>query len=132
MKGCYVLIAELSGDSEIEIGGLGRIAFKKGSYAYVGSAMNSLEKRIARHKRKEKKLRWHIDYFLPSAGIKKILYKESERKEECETARAVAGHGEAVKGFGCSDCRCESHFFRIKDLKNLKLNGFRETGKWNA
>lgn len=30
---------------------------------YVGSAKANLTKRIERHKRKRKKMHWHLDYF---------------------------------------------------------------------
>ncbi|WP_296804597.1 DUF123 domain-containing protein, partial [uncultured Methanobrevibacter sp.] len=57
MKGCYCLIIKLSNSSKIKIGKkLGEIDFTKGHYVYVGSAMNSLESRINRHLRDEKKL----------------------------------------------------------------------------
>ena len=45
---------ELLKEGKIRIGSLGKITFKKGFYAYVGSAMNNLEKRVQRHLRKKK------------------------------------------------------------------------------
>lgn len=126
MKGVYYLLANLAEDTAIKIGALGKINFKKGRYVYVGSAMNSLEKRINRHARQEKKKHWHIDYFLmnKNARLEKAYYKESAKRIECETARKVSGKGRAVKGFGCSDCRCESHFFRVEEAP--VLHGFKE------
>ena len=65
MKGTYCLIINVKKDVKIKIGKvLGEIEFKKGCYLYVGSAMNSLEKRVQRHLSKDKKKHWHIDYLL--------------------------------------------------------------------
>ena len=110
MKGSYILLMELDKDSTIKVGKLGKIHFKKGFYAYVGSALNGLEQRIERHKRSNKKLHWHIDYFLKYAKIIDIFYRESEEKEECEIANKFEKL-DVITDFGCSDCKCKSHLF---------------------
>ena len=110
MKGSYVLLIELEKDSTITIGKLGKIFFKKGFYAYVGSALNGLEQRIQRHKSSDKKMHWHIDYLLKYAEIKDAFYRESNKKEECQIANKF-GKLETISGFGCSDCNCKSHLF---------------------
>lgn len=63
MKGSYALICHLGTKKRIKIGALGRFLFLPGCYVYVGSGLNNLNKRIERHLCKNKKLRWHIDYF---------------------------------------------------------------------
>ena len=120
MKGVYVLFMELESSKQIEIGKLGKIGFKKGFYAYVGSAMNGLENRIQRHLKREKKLHWHIDWFLRSAKIKDVIYLEGSNKMECKVAQALAKRFESIKGFGASDCRCGSHLFFSTDFQLLK------------
>ncbi len=107
------MIIENSRDKAIEIGKLGRIDFKPGFYAYVGSALSGLEHRIERHLRREKRLHWHIDYLLSDPDIKVagVIYKEAAKREECEIATMLRAHFAAIKGFGCSDCKCESHLF---------------------
>ena len=110
MKGSYVLLIELEEDTTIKVGKLGNIFFKKGFYAYVGSALNGIEQRIQRHIRKNKKIHWHIDYLLNYAKIKDAFYRESNEKEECNIANKF-GKLESVYGFGCSDCECKSHLF---------------------
>lgn len=55
MKGCYCLIIYVKKLSKIKIGKQGEIKFKKGTYVYIGSAMNSLESRLKRHLSNEKK-----------------------------------------------------------------------------
>ena len=119
MKGTYVLIIFLEDDQKIMVGKLGNIFFKKGYYAYVGSALGNLEARLARHLRKEKKLHWHLDYLLGHAQIFEIIYTESEKRIECSIVRQLLGL-ESVKGFGCSDCSCESHLFSSKYLDVLE------------
>ena len=121
LKGIYVLIIRVNKDTNVNVGALGRTAFAKGLYAYVGSAQTNLEQRIKRHLRKEKRLFWHIDYLLDSdqAEIVKVLHKETDKTEECAVANTLSEKGEPVDGFGCSDCRCRSHLFRIGDYEFL-------------
>jgi Uri superfamily endonuclease len=122
MKGSYILIMENGRNSRIRVGSPGTLFFPPGLYAYVGSAMRGLEARIDRHLRRQKKTFWHIDYFLKSRNVKirQVYYRLSNRKEECEIARKLSRYGCAVKGFGCSDCRCEGHLFRLKDMRFLE------------
>lgn len=114
MKGTYILLIENSKDQKIKTGSLGAIHFPKGIYAYVGSAWNSLEARIARHRSKEKKLRWHIDYFLSAPGVRVLDVKTyQERRIECNLARKISKRARGLEGFGCSDCFCRSHLFYL-------------------
>jgi Uri superfamily endonuclease len=119
MKGSYILILELPKAKNISVGKLGNIKFKKGSYAYIGSALNGLEARISRHLRKNKKVFWHIDYLLKHATVKNIHYRPGQNKEECEFAQLLSAEFDAIKQFGSSDCRCSSHLFFIKDNSKL-------------
>jgi len=130
MKGSYVLIAELKDDFSISVGKKRKIKFYKGYYVYIGSAVNSLEKRIQRHLRDNKKMHWHIDYLLKYAIITDVFYKESTYKEECYIAKAFDENLMPIKSFGCSDCKCESHLFygsrdRIRRIINeLEMHRF--------
>lgn len=119
MKGCYCLIIELKKDSIIEIGKkLGNIQFERGYYVYVGSAMNSLENRIKRHLSDEKKLHWHIDYFLkdPESEIIDVIFNINV-KVECELSKYLSKQSSGIRDFGCSDCDCESHLYYFKNRK---------------
>ncbi len=111
MRGSYLLIIKLENDNIIPIGKLGEIPFKKGFYVYVGSALNGLEQRIQRHMRKNKKIHWHIDYFLKHARIINVWCKENTFREECIIANELDVHLSSITGFGCSDCNCKSHLF---------------------
>lgn len=129
LKGTYCLLINLKHDSEIDIGKMGKIGFKRGHYVYIGSAHNSLEGRIKRHLRDDKKLHWHIDHFLASQNteISDVLFTVNPVKWECKIAEEICLKAEGVKNFGCSDCKCDSHLFfseEFVDLKKSCLNAF--------
>ncbi|MCK4353129.1 GIY-YIG nuclease family protein [candidate division WOR-3 bacterium] len=115
-KGIYILVISIRESILIQVGSLGKLKFSQGIYAYVGSAQNGIEKRLERHFGHSKKKFWHIDYLLNNSGtsIDKVLYKEASKDEECKTAILLAKYGMPIKGFGCSDCRCKSHLFKLK------------------
>ena len=124
MKGIYCLIINVRKNISLEVGSLSEIEFEKGSYIYVGSAQNSIEKRVGRHFKQNKKKYWHIDYLLADKNVKieKYLHKKAGKKEECKIASFLMLFEEPIKKFGCSDCNCKSHLFRIKKLDINKLN----------
>ncbi|MBN2014382.1 MAG: GIY-YIG nuclease family protein [Candidatus Altiarchaeota archaeon] len=120
MKGSYVLLIRVPEDKRINVGRLGELGFQEGYYAYVGSAMNNLERRVERHLRKEKNRHWHIDYLLEHAEVEDVLYMESEKRWECRIAQHLKEHFSSVKGFGCGDCGCRSHLFHSTNVEELK------------
>jgi Uri superfamily endonuclease len=122
VKGVYVLVVSVFKDTRVSIGALGDVFFAKGLYAYVGSAQNGLEKRVRRHLAKTKRKFWHIDYLLDNGAAKvvKAFCKEAGKSEECRIARKLSEKGVAVKNFGCSDCDCISHLFKVKDYGFLR------------
>jgi sugar fermentation stimulation protein A len=111
VKGAYILLIHLETDMDIEIGALGKIPFSAGYYTYTGSSMVNLEKRVERHFREDKKIKWHIDYLLQRAEAVKAVLFPSHEKEECRVNKMVHNleNGTAIKGFGSSDCSCEAH-----------------------
>jgi len=111
MKGIYVILAKLTEPTRLETKSRRRFIIETGFYAYVGSALGGLEKRVFRHLNVQKKHHWHIDYLLDHATIKKIICAETNKKKECSIAQAFSQGLTGVPGFGCSDCRCPSHLF---------------------
>jgi Uri superfamily endonuclease len=146
VKGSYVLLIELADNKDILIGKLSIIRFPKAFYAYVGSAMNGFEARLAHHLRQEKKPHWHIDYLLSQSDLVNIILcpskpftsshsesfalchsKRSEESHlsqdklrvECLLAQELAKDFQFIPGFGCSDCRCKSHLYFAHDKDKL-------------
>ncbi|MBN2712055.1 MAG: DNA/RNA nuclease SfsA [Planctomycetes bacterium] len=114
-SGAYLFMMNLKKDRALKVGGLGEMVFRKGWYVYVGSAMKNLTPRVNRHLRKRKTMKWHVDYLRNVADEVEALPIRSSRRRECEIASAADKlFAESVKGFGCSDCGCESHLFYSK------------------
>ena len=130
-KGSYMLVMKLDEDKIIPVGKKPAAEFPKGFYCYVGSAMNSIEKRLCRHQSMEKKRHWHIDWFLDHADIVDIKSIESNSKLECDISCDVAGIADdtPVKGFGNSDCKsCRAHLHHFKKDPSKELDKVAE--KW--
>lgn len=121
-KGIYFLVILVRKNITVKVGKLGKLRFDKGRYFYVGSSQNNLEKRIERHLSEKKKKFWHIDYLLTNKGVKveDTYYKKGSKKEECKFAFFINRFCKAVKGFGCSDCKCKSHLFKFNIQNRLK------------
>lgn len=115
-RGCYVLILSIKEDCAFSVGELGTIDFRKGYYLYIGSAKRGLTKRIARHKRRRKKLFWHIDYLREHASFYKELPIRTNADLECEIATRLKEFADwTIPDFGSSGCACESHLFGMKE-----------------
>lgn len=119
-RGNYTLVISLAGPVCIRISDLGKFSFRKGYYAYTGSAMGKgavdLKHRVARHLRERKTMHWHIDYLLadPAARITAVVAFLTQVNEECQISRniqSIEGASVPVDGFGASDCGkgCRSH-----------------------
>lgn len=117
-SGAYQLIMSVVRPALITVGSLGVYTFARGTYLYTGRALKGLNKRIERHQRKEKRMRWHIDYLLEHARIDGIQVYAGKASDEClinnETRTALQGVF-PVKGFGSSDCRCTSHLIFVPE-----------------
>ena len=73
MKGVYVLAITVSKDIEVRVGALGKIDFKEGLYAYVGSAQKRLENRVKRHLTGVRRPNfWHVDYLLDNDSVEVV------------------------------------------------------------
>jgi Uri superfamily endonuclease len=127
MNGTYVLFVHVPYEFTLRI--LEKdVTFKPGYYAYVGSALGGVEKRVGRHFTKEKKLHWHIDHLLLHAKAVDFVAAKTEEKKECAVADGLAKQFPEVRGFGSSDCKCTTHLFYSPDFHAL-LRGALEVFK---
>ncbi len=110
----YQLIILLQKDITLKIGALGEFQLPSGYYFYTGSAKKNFEKRIERHFKKNKKLRWHIDY-LTTHPAAEIIEVKRFSEPECEVNQQTEGKI-LIPGFGASDClaHCGAHLKFVK------------------
>lgn len=122
-KGVYCLLLYLKNYTKIKVRDKEAL-FPKGYYCYVGSALNNLQKRIERHKRKIKKKHWHIDYFLEKAKILKIKTILTSEKKECWLSNKIKSlkSKTVMKKFGSTDCKCETHLHYFQKNPSKKLD----------
>lgn len=119
--GTYALLIRADAPMSVVVGKLGVLSFNAGYYCYVGSALNGLRGRVARHLRPEKKARWHVDYLLQNATTVAVLWRYSRERLECQIVRELKDLGLAlVRGFGASDCRCPSHLFQHPEFDKVR------------
>jgi Uri superfamily endonuclease len=125
-RGTYCLIISCKIDTDVIVGKLGGVKFLPGYYAYIGSALNSMDKRIKRHIKNEKKIFWHIDYITTHKDFKLngTYIINNTNRMECLKAKDIQKSLPAIPGFGSSDCSCRSHLFYAgreeKDLEHLE------------
>jgi len=128
-KGLYILVLKLEKSQFISIGKLKKTKFQPGIYLYIGRARSGLMGRLKRHLRTEKKLFWHIDYFLQKTRIEDIWVKRNSF-EECQTVGMIRGIRKdacfPLKKFGSSDCNCPGHLLHLgqdkDDFQSLRKN----------
>lgn len=120
-SGTYVLVLRLIRQRTIKVGSLGAIRFRKGNYVYIGSARKGLGPRVARHLAREKRKRWHMDWLTTQLGVLPIAVASTPRTGlECRIAAALSSRADMrVDGFGCSDCKCESHFYYFSNAEGI-------------
>ncbi len=110
----YQLHLRIHAPIRLRIGALGEHRLPAGEYVYTGSARRHLEARIARHLRKDKPLRWHIDYLTTHPDVEIVAVRRSALLE-CIWHQGL--HGQVVvPGFGASDCKagCGTHLVLVE------------------
>lgn len=117
--GSYVLILRSDITSRITIGKLGKMPVISGFYLYVGSAFGpgGLKARLGRHAKREKSLRWHIDYLRPHLDLKAVCYSQDPERHEDIWSGQVSKWPDAsipMPGFGASDSQAVSHLFYFR------------------
>lgn len=119
--GTYILVMEVTRSKQVEVGSLGLVTFKKGFYAYVGSALGGLRRRVIRYLHGTGKPHWHVDYLLAQAHLAELLLYPAPERLECTLSRALARYLEPrVPGFGASDCLCPTHLYYAPDRRALE------------
>ncbi len=111
-SGLYIAIFHLARGRAISVGQLGKFDFPVGFYLYVGSAQRNLQARLDRHGRRDKLLRWHIDYLTAHAKMLGAIVIAEPKEMECQIARKLSRKLERpIPRFGSSDCKCDGHLF---------------------
>jgi Uri superfamily endonuclease len=118
-SGTYVLLLHLSRSASIRVGRLGIVTFRRGYYAYVGSAFGpgGLAARVERHVRTGVRTHWHIDYLREIAQPVGVWFSAEGVRREHEWAKVLLcapSANNAVPRFGASDCRCASHLLYLE------------------
>jgi len=113
--GTYALVLRSQTSTKTPIGRWGHLDIQPGYYIYVGSAFGpgGVLARVSRHCRENKSKRWHIDYLREWVTPVSAWCSYDTVHLEHRWAQALAKMPATtpIKGFGCSDCKCESHLF---------------------
>ena len=120
LPGAYVLVLETSKPLIVAIAGTPRKRLGPGRYLYCGSAWGrgGLKARVARHMRRGKAIRWHIDRLTEAGTV--IGTWVVPGGDECHLAAALVGLPIPIDGFGSTDCgQCQSHLFLWLDQEPL-------------
>jgi Uri superfamily endonuclease len=112
----------------LQVGKLGCFRFPVGCFVYVGSACGpgGLGGRLKHHLNPSAPTHWHIDALRKVARLDQVWLAKGEEVQEHAWAELLreSMNGEVpVKGFGSSDCRCETHLFRFREC--ISWNSFR-------
>ncbi len=108
-QGRYLLLIRVPA-CRIRIGALGSISFVAGLYGYVGTAGGrsiTLHHRLARHMRRTKVRRWHIDYLTTARAVTILgaYWTADPTMTETHLASLCVERFPVVRRFGNSDAR---------------------------
>lgn len=122
--GVYGLLLHAKAATDIHVGALGCLTFRKGYYIYAGSARGpgGLRARLQRHLRQKKKVHWHIDRLTQQMPVIELWYVAAVGFGECGLAALCDEYEGAspVDRFGSSDCRCRSHLYHYAKKPQLQ------------
>jgi Uri superfamily endonuclease len=118
LPGSYVLVLQNALTGSLQIGRRGHIEIQPGYYLYVGSAFGpgGVGARVSRHWTGSTAKHWHIDYLRDATTPIAAWFSHNPSCLEHEWAQAMSGLScvTPITGFGCSDCKCDSHLFYSK------------------
>ena len=134
MKGTYTIVVRCKDTSYSTFGKLGRARLRKGYYLYTGSALGrgavSLERRLERHMRPQKRLRWHVDYLTsrPDCYVTGAMYVIADDRLECKVNSSLSKElnvSPVLLKIGASDCKCNGHLLgparRLNECNLMRL-----------
>jgi Uri superfamily endonuclease len=83
----------------------------------IGGA--SLERRVARHRRRTKRVRWHVDYLTvrPEITVKHVVCLQSDKRLECDINQNIIsrlGGRTIAPRAGATDCDCSGHLLSVR------------------
>ena len=110
VPGAYILLVELTEEVVVRLPRHPPAILAAGRYLYCGSARGpgGIKARVARHLRRDKAIRWHVDQ-LTVAGTARGAWP-FPGGDECALAAGLAALPAPIPGFGSSDCStCRSH-----------------------
>ena len=114
--GSYVLVVDLPVGLAVTIAGKHVGSLPRGRYLYCGSAKGpgGLRARLARHMRRDKALRWHVDQLTTAGAVRGAWVFPGG--DECRLVRRLSHLPAPIAGFGSSDCpHCRSHLAHWTD-----------------
>jgi Uri superfamily endonuclease len=117
--GAYALIIDLDQPLALDVPRKSPATLAPGRYVYCGSAYGpgGMRARVARHCKRQKAVRWHIDRLTMAGRV--IAVHGEPGGQECDLVDKVLATPEAsipAPGFGSTDCRrCPSHLIRVSD-----------------
>ena len=123
LKGTYTLLLACKRPFKLRIGKLGLANVEKGNYLYTGSALGtgavSLEQRVTRHRRRNKRVKWHVDYLTVhrEIAIVNVICTETDRRLECQISQQILSdlNGKPIiQRAGASDCKCSGHLLSVR------------------
>ncbi|MCE4601896.1 MAG: GIY-YIG nuclease family protein [Desulfurococcales archaeon] len=131
--GYYILLLCIGEQLTVEYGGR-RATLPQGLYAYIGSALNSLEARIRRHLTPVKKVRWHIDRLTtsPHASPLQILACRTRARglEPCIASKLAAKGYSGPPRFGSTDNPSSpTHLFMLSSSCSTSQQGLRDAAE---
>ena len=132
--GSYCLLLHLPKRMFLKAGRLAGASVESGLVLYAGRARRNLFARLARHMRRRKPRRWHIDYLFPAAVPLGAFVFDGEKLSECDIAERLSRRADVrriIPRFGASDCRCQGHLLWLPDSAWKTRSGAGGNGNTN-
>lgn len=122
--GTYALVCRCENRELVPVGCLGACQLREGYYVYVGSAFGpgGVRARVMRHRRREKRRHWHVDYLREHVSVAEVWYTHDPVRREHQWVEAMNSMGLVLSfnGFGSSDCTCFSHLLHSRSAPLLR------------